>query len=196
MDPPSNSPQSSSSATNTSTEPDENGSVPETPCTEPDIAATDDRQVVPSSTVNQRRELLDSTLKDYRQAKMKRKLPMDAQLVGVAKEELALKKKLVEQMERTEKQHQDSISQLFSSMEKISGSIADGFSLLKTFLLPPPTHHQPQVYTPYPYTVLPPPGPGSYMDGAQHSGLNSHVPEPGPIPTHQMPPNNNNNYSS
>ena len=109
------------------------------------------------ATTSQRREFLDSALKDYKQVKMKRKLPVDAQLIGTAQEELAMKKKLFDQMDRMEKQHQDTISQLSSSMANISNSISDGFSILKTLLLPqPPLPHQ-QVCTQYsPCSVMPP----------------------------------------
>ena len=110
------------------------------------------------SVVNERRKLLDSTLSNYKQAKLKRKLPSDAQLVGIAKEELAMKKHFLDQMETMDRQYQDSMAQLSSNMVKISNSIANGFSLLQTLLVTqqPMYPHQP-MYTlqPFEYHKLP-----------------------------------------
>ena len=44
-----------------------------------------------STMVQQRRPLLDDRLSQYKQAKLKRKLPLDVQLLGCAKEELEVK---------------------------------------------------------------------------------------------------------
>ena len=49
---------------------------------------TEDQGRQQHSVVNKRRKLLDSIVSNYK----KRKLPSDAQLVGIAKEELAVKK--------------------------------------------------------------------------------------------------------
>jgi len=44
------------------------------------------------AAVGRRRELLNDKLKNFRQEKLKRKLPVDAQLLECAKEELQVKK--------------------------------------------------------------------------------------------------------
>ena len=110
------------------------------------------------SVVNERRKLLDSTLSNYKLAKLKRKLSTDTQLVGITKEELAMKKCLVDQMERMSRQYQDSVTQLSSNIKKISNSIADGCSMLQTQSVPqqPMYPHQP-MYTlqPYEYHNIP-----------------------------------------
>ena len=50
-------------------------------------------------TTKQQRELLDEKLKNYKQEKLKCKLPVDTQLLCCAKEELKIKKRLVKQMD-------------------------------------------------------------------------------------------------
>ena len=99
----------------------------------------------PTSTVHQRRELLDAKLKDFRQQKLKRKLPVDAQLLDCAREELHIKRRLVEQMDRVDKQQNDNMVKLTNNMEKLTNSIADGFSLLRTLL----AHQTQPIYPPY-----------------------------------------------
>ena len=54
----------------------------------------------PRDTVIKRREFLDEKLKNYKHNKMKRKLPVDVQLLRCAQEELTLKKRLVEPVNR------------------------------------------------------------------------------------------------
>ena len=51
------------------------------------------------ATVWQRREFLDDKLKSYRHEKLKRKLPVDTQLLSCAQEELQVKKRLLERMD-------------------------------------------------------------------------------------------------
>ena len=52
-----------------------------------------------SSTMKHWRELLNSKLKCYREESLKRKLPVDNQLLSIAQEELEIKKKLITRME-------------------------------------------------------------------------------------------------
>ena len=102
-----------------------------------------------SSTVHQRRELLDAKLKEFRHEKLKRKIPVDTQLLDCAREELQIKKRLVEQMDRVDKQHSDTMVKLSNNMEKLTDSIADGFSLLRNLLTPqtqPVYPYQPAMY--------------------------------------------------
>lgn len=56
-----------------------------------------------SSTIKHRRELLNSKLKGYKHEKVKRKLPVDNQMLSVAQEELEIKKKLITRMEEVDK---------------------------------------------------------------------------------------------
>ena len=56
-------------------------------------------------TVKQRREFIDDKLKNYKQEKLKRKLPVDTQLLGCAQEELKIKRQLVEQMDKMDQRY-------------------------------------------------------------------------------------------
>ena len=75
---------------------------------------------------------------------MERKLSVDAQLLTCAQEDLAIKKKLVEQMDTFEKQYSETMTKRLDNMEKLTNSISEGFSILKHFMIPPPP-------TPYAY---------------------------------------------
>ena len=86
--------------------------------------------------IKKRRELLDGKLNTYKHEQMKRKLPVDTQLLSCAQEELAIKKKLVEQMDTFEKQYSETMTKLSDNMEKLTNSISEGFSLLKHFMIP------------------------------------------------------------
>ena len=58
--------------------------------TEPESNTGDDDPM--KKSVQQRRQFLDDKLKNYKQEKMKRKLPVDSQLLGCAQEELKIKR--------------------------------------------------------------------------------------------------------
>lgn len=97
------------------------------------------------------REFLDEKLKNYRQDKMKRKLPVDAQILGCAQEELAIKRRLVEQVNKMDQKYADTMDKMSQNMEKLTNSIADGFVLLKQMMAyqQPGTMYQPQPYRSY-----------------------------------------------
>ena len=104
-------------------------------------------------TVRHRREYLDGKLAGYKYERMKRKLPVDTQLLSCAKEELAIKKRLVDQMEKFDTQYSAHISKLSDNLEKLSNTIGEGFSLLKHLVVPqqPPYQYHPRsVYNPPP----------------------------------------------
>ena len=58
-----------------------------------------------SKDVNERRDLLNAKLKEYKGEKLKRKLPVDNQLLNVSQEELKIKKQLLERMDNMDKAH-------------------------------------------------------------------------------------------
>ena len=93
------------------------------------------------SGAEQRRELLGAKLNNYKQEKLKRKLPVDNQLLNCVKEDIQLKKKLIDQMDR--------MGKLSSNMDKLTNCISDGFSLLQGLIYPPPGMFQ-QPYGAYP----------------------------------------------
>lgn len=96
-------------------------------------------------TIRKRREFLDEKLKNYRQDKMKRKLPVDAQILGCAQEELAIKRRLVEQVNKMDQKYADTMDKMSQNMEKLTNSIADEFVLLKQMMAyqQPGTMYQP-----------------------------------------------------
>ena len=75
------------------------------------------------TTAQQRRELLGSQLSSYKQEKLKRKLPVDSQLLNCAKEDLQLKKKLVDQMDQMDQLHSEQMKKLSTNMENLTSSI-------------------------------------------------------------------------
>lgn len=73
-----------------------------------------------SSTIQHRRELLNSKLKGYRQEKLKRKLPVDSQMLSIAQEELEIKKKLITRMEEIDQENSTQMRRMMTNMEKLS----------------------------------------------------------------------------
>ena len=101
------------------------------------------------STTKQRREFLDNKLKNYKQDKLKRKLPVDAQLLNCTQEELQIKKRMLDHMDKIDQRYSENMERMSQSMEKLSQSIADGFSLMRQFMMyqqPPTMYHGQPVY--------------------------------------------------
>ena len=84
-----------------------------------------------NSIAKKRRVLLDEKLKDFKHTRMKRKLPAEKQYSANTQEDIAFKKKLVSMLEETEKEHAQSLQKLSDNIEKLTNSIADGFTLLR-----------------------------------------------------------------
>jgi len=59
----------------------------------------------PQDTTVKRRQFLDGKLRNYKHEKMKRKLPVDTQLLNCAQEELAIKKRLLEQVDKMDQRY-------------------------------------------------------------------------------------------
>ena len=94
---------------------------------ESSVESTEEKSSSGQETVQQRREYLDAKLKSYKTEKMKRKLPVDTQLLACAREELSIKKRLVEQMDSFEK----NIVKICPSFQRIWRNLA--IPLLKVF---------------------------------------------------------------
>ena len=86
--------------------------------------------------MKQRRNLLDNKLNNYKQEKLKRKLPKYGQLLEYAKEDIEMKKRLVNHIEIMEEHYQDNMAKMSTNMEKLSYSIGAGFSILPGLLVP------------------------------------------------------------
>ena len=90
-----------------------------------------------SGTVKERRDLLNAKLKGYKGEKLKRKLPLDSQLLTISQEEVEIKKQLLEKMDM-DKVYINQMDKLTSNLEKLTGSISDGFALMRQIMCPTP----------------------------------------------------------
>ena len=117
----------------------------------PDEKVTQDDS---AKTIKQRRGLLNSKLKDYKQEKLKRKLPADSQMLGIAQEELEIKKRLIDKMEEADKENSTQTGRLMTNMDKLTGSIAEGFAILRQVMLR--AHHSPTIPIQSSYPPVPP----------------------------------------
>uniref|UniRef100_A0A1X7UY57 Uncharacterized protein n=1 Tax=Amphimedon queenslandica TaxID=400682 RepID=A0A1X7UY57_AMPQE len=109
-------------------------------------------------TVLKRRELLNAKLTEYKHDKLKRKLPVDAQILSCTMEELAVKKRMVEQMDVFEKQYTENITRLFDNMEKLTNTISEGFAMLRNVMATtvPAPYAYPHQFSPPMYSHQPP----------------------------------------
>ncbi|CAL9693812.1 unnamed protein product [Knipowitschia caucasica] len=115
--------------------------------TEPSDAASDTEQESGAHTVKQRRDLLQAKLNGHRHDRLKRKLPAETQWLNALEEDQRVKKKLVDIMENSEKKANDNFAKITNTLNILTTSIADGFSLLRQVMQPPPT--QPLHYMPH-----------------------------------------------
>ena len=102
-----------------------------------------------------RREFLETKLKKHREENLKRELPVDAQLLECAQQDLAMKKHLVEQADKVNEKFVANMEHMSKTMDKLTDSIADGFSMLRmmmcqqpTAMYPPPMYPSASPYTP------------------------------------------------
>ena len=85
-----------------------------------------------ATSVKDRRELLNSQLKNYRQWGLKRKLSTDdAQLLQVVQKDVAIKQRLLEKMEDMDRQQSLQMNKFTTNMEQLTGSIVEGFAMLR-----------------------------------------------------------------
>lgn len=105
---------------------------------------TDDHIRKDIDSQKQRREFIDNKLKNYKD-RLKRKLPVDTQLLNCTQEELQIKKRMLDHMDKIDQRYSQNMERMTQSMEKLSQSIADGFSLMKQFMMyqqPPSMYHR------------------------------------------------------
>ena len=67
---------------------------------EGDVSENDSLTESQSLRVKQRRNLLDNKLNNYKQEKLKRKLPKDGQLLEYAKDDIEMKKRLLNHIKK------------------------------------------------------------------------------------------------
>ena len=99
----------------------------------------DDIQQTPVSrrVIKEKRELLSAQLKGHKSERLKRKLPPESQLLSISQEELQIKKQMLERMDTMDKAYSSSMERLTSNLEKLTGSISDGFALLQRMMCQP-----------------------------------------------------------
>ena len=73
---------------------------------------------------------VEEGLKNRLDKKLSSKLSMDTQLLNISKEELSLKRKLVQQLEKPEEEFNSGMNKVFKSMENISFCIQQTVGIL------------------------------------------------------------------
>ena len=106
----------------------------------PEPEASDDNEATPGCShtgpnINERRNLLDAQLRGHKKERLKRKLPAELQMVTIAQEEFNFKKQFMDRMEHMDKEHSSHMNRLIANLEKLTGSIADGFAMLRQTML-------------------------------------------------------------
>ena len=115
-----------------------------------------------STPFSKRRDMLNARLKNYKQDRLKRTLSqsVDSQLLNCAQQDIEIKKRIIDQMDKMDKEYSTNMKSLSSNMEKLTNSIADGFLLLKNLMMPQQQQQQPQMpYNVHTYTRSAPPPP-------------------------------------
>ena len=90
-----------------------------------------------SGETAKRRKLLDSKLSNYKQKTSRKKLPV------ADTEEREFRSSILQQLEESDKAFTDSIQKMSNNMEKLSGAILSGFSMLQQVMIQPPPSMQP-----------------------------------------------------
>ena len=62
-------------------------------------------------------------------------------MLNCAKEDLQLKKKLIDQMDQMDQLHNEHMIKLTTNMENLTNSITSGFALLQNLMYTPPQQH-------------------------------------------------------
>ena len=88
------------------------------------------------SRVQQRWAFLYEKWSNYKKEKLKRKLPVDSQLL--------------DQMDRMDMQYNKNMSKLSANLDRLTNSIADGLALLRGLLLPQQPMYHPQQHPMHP----------------------------------------------
>ena len=87
-----------------------------------------------NDTVNRRRHLLDQSLREHKQARLKKKLPADAQFLALAREDLGLKRQLLSDMNDAEKRYSANFAALSQTLGQLSQTMDQGFGMLSGLL--------------------------------------------------------------
>ena len=110
-------------------------------------------QSLKEQTTN-RRKKVEEGLKNRRDKKLSSKLSMDTQLLNISKEELPHKRKLVEQLEKSEEESNSGMNKVFKSMENISSCIQQTVGILSHLVNQQQTPYQQQNRSPLTLSAL------------------------------------------
>ena len=104
-------------------------------------------------------DLLGITQKNYKQERLKCKLPVVVQLLHCAQEELEVKRRIVDRMEHKDKVYTDNMITLYNNMDKLTNSISLEFSMLNSIIGQQvqyryPTSPPPQAQPVYPFQTF------------------------------------------
>ena len=97
---------------------------------------------------------VEEGLKNKRDKKLSSKLSMDTQLLNISKEELSHKRKLVEQLEKSEEESNSGMNKVFKSMENISSCIQQTVGILSHLVNQQQTPYQQQNRSPLTLSAL------------------------------------------
>ena len=92
---------------------------------------------------------VEEGLKNRLDKKLSSKLSMDTQLLNISKEELSHKRKLVEQLEKSEEESNSGMNKVFKSMENISSCIQQTVGILAHLVNQQQTPYQQQYRPPF-----------------------------------------------
>nr|XP_055076718.1 uncharacterized protein LOC129455952 [Misgurnus anguillicaudatus] len=109
----------------------------------------DDGSVAPPvQPVKERRDLLNAKLRGHRQERLNKRLSAEALQQHAVEEDQRIKRQLLNIIEASEKRAADNFSKVSTTLDRLTTSIADGFSfLLETLHTPPVAQAAPPHYT-------------------------------------------------
>lgn len=95
-----------------------------------------------------RRSLIESKVANYKELHLSKKdLSMNCQLLDCAREEIAIKKRILDQMTRIDKEYRKDMNNLNSHLQSLNNTMSQGFALMQSVLVPTPASLSPQAHT-------------------------------------------------
>ena len=126
-------------------------SDPQSPSSSSSIADENGNSTLPASAIKQQ-TILKRRHSGYKEDHFKRKVSAENQCLRFAHDDLQMKRRLIDMMERKEKESSDAMERVTSTIEKLTSSVAAAFDVLNTSVLNPQ-----HTYPNYPqYTRLQP----------------------------------------
>ena len=92
-------------------------------------------------------------LKDARHKKLRKPIPSDKQMVDIAKEELELKRKMMDHLSVIEKEHSSQMRILTDSLVNLTQAITQSFMPQTHYAAPQPQYHAPQFHMAMPNQI-------------------------------------------